>query len=206
MPEPKRQVQGLKFEFSKQEDTMQEEMIFSGFGGQGALFAGMVLAYAGMESGKNVTWIPSYGPEMRGGTAHVTIIISDEEIGSPVIRYPSATIVLNNQSMEKYEPLIKEGGVLVYNSSLITNTPTRSDIRYVPVPANEIASGLGSVKMANMVALGALVTATGVLPLEAVTQALRNHLPESKSDLLEPNVQALQRGAKLGQPVAVPDQ
>jgi len=206
MPEPKRQVQGLKFEFSKQEDTMQEEMIFSGFGGQGALFAGMVLAYAGMESGKNVTWIPSYGPEMRGGTAHVTIIISDEEIGSPVIRYPSATIVLNNPSMEKYEPLIKEGGVLVYNSSLITNTPTRSDIRYVPVPANEIASGLGSVKMANMVALGALVTATGVLPLEAVTQALRNHLPESKSDLLEPNVQALQRGAKLGQPVAVPDQ
>jgi len=206
MPEPKRQVQGLKFEFSKQEDTMQEEMIFSGFGGQGALFAGMVLAYAGMESGKNVTWIPSYGPEMRGGTAHVTIIISDEEIGSPVIRYPSATIVLNNPSMEKYEPLIKEGGVLVYNSSLITNTPTRSDIRYVPVPANEIASGLGSVKMANMVALGALVTATGVLSLEAVTQALRNHLPESKSDLLEPNVQALQRGAKLGQPVAVPDQ
>jgi len=185
---------------------MQEEMIFSGFGGQGALFAGMVLAYAGMESGKNVTWIPSYGPEMRGGTAHVTIIVSDEEIGSPVIRYPSATIVLNNPSMEKYEPLVKEGGVLVYNSTLITNTATRSDLRYVPVPANDIASGLGSVKMANMVALGALVAAIGVLPLEAVSHALRNHLPESKRDLLEPNLQALQHGAKLGQAVAAPDQ
>ena len=185
---------------------MQEEMIFSGFGGQGALFAGMVLAYAGMESGRNVTWIPSYGPEMRGGTAHVTIIVSDEEIGSPVIRYPSATIVLNNPSMEKYEPLVKEGGVLVYNSTLITNTATRSGLRYVPVPANDIASGLGSVKMANMVALGALVAATGVLPLEAVNHALRNHLPESKRDLLEPNLQALQHGAKLGQAVAAPDQ
>lgn len=119
---------------------MQEEMIFSGFGGQGALFAGMVLAYAGMDNGKNVTWIPSYGPEMRGGTAHVTVIISDDEIGSPVIRRPSTTMVLNNPSMEKYEPLVKEGGVLVYNSSLISSSPRRTDLRYVPVPANEVGS------------------------------------------------------------------
>lgn len=176
---------------------MQEEMIFSGFGGQGALFAGMVLAYAGMDTEKNVTWIPSYGPEMRGGTAHVTVIISDEEIGSPVIRRPSAAIVLNNPSMEKYEPLVKEGGVLVYNSSLISAIPTRSDIRYVSVPANQIATELGSAKMANMVALGGLVTATSILPLEAVIQALRDHLPQSKRQMLEPNVQALRRGAEL---------
>jgi 2-oxoglutarate ferredoxin oxidoreductase subunit gamma len=179
---------------------MQEEIIFSGFGGQGALFAGMVLSYAGMDSGKNVTWIPSYGPEMRGGTAHVTVIIGDEEIGSPVVRRPGAALVLNNPSMEKYEPLVKEGGVLVYNSSLISIAPERADIRCVPVPANDIASELGSVKMANMAVLGALVVATGVLPLEAVIQALRDHLPERKRKLLEPNVQALRRGAELAEP------
>jgi 2-oxoglutarate ferredoxin oxidoreductase subunit gamma len=176
---------------------MQDKIIVSGFGGQGALFAGMLLAYAGMDTGKNVTWIPSYGPEMRGGTAHVTVIISDAEIGSPIIRYPSAAIVLNNPSMEKYEALIKEGGVLVLNSSLISALPTRSDIRYVSVPASQIATELGSAKMANMVAVGALVAATGMLTLESVIQTLRDHLPQSKRQLLEPNVQALQRGAEL---------
>ena len=180
---------------------MQEEIIISGFGGQGALFAGMLLAYAGMDSGKNVTWIPSYGPEMRGGTAHVVVIIADEEIGSPVVRRPSAAIVLNNPSMEKYEPLVKEGGLLVYNSSLISGSPRRTDIRSIAVPANDIAAEMGSAKMANVVALGALAAATGVLPLEALAKALRDHLPESKRRLLEPNLQALQRGAELAQPV-----
>jgi 2-oxoglutarate ferredoxin oxidoreductase subunit gamma len=180
---------------------MQQEIIFSGFGGQGALFAGMVLAYAGMDSGRNVTWIPSYGPEMRGGTAHVTVIISDEDIGSPLVRRPGAALVLNNPSMEKYEPLIKEGGVLVYNSSLIASLTSRSDVRYVPIPASDVAAELGNVKMANMVALGALVAVTRVLPLEAVAQALRHHLPEAKRNMLEPNLQALQRGAELAEPV-----
>lgn len=182
---------------------MHEEMIFSGFGGQGALFAGMVLAYAGMDNGKNVTWIPSYGPEMRGGTAHVTVIISDDEIGSPVIRRPSTTMVLNNPSMEKYEPLVKEGGVLVYNSSLISSSPRRTDLCYIPVPANDIATELGSIKMANMAMLGAVVAVTDVLPLETVIQALRDHLPESKRELLEPNVRALRRGAVLAEPAEV---
>jgi len=178
---------------------MQEEMVFSGFGGQGALFAGMVLAYAGMDNGKNVTWIPSYGPEMRGGTANATVIISDEEIGSPVVRRPSAALVLNNPSMEKYEPLVKEGGVLVVNSSLISAASRRTDIRNIRVAASDIASELGSVKMANMVALGALVMATGVLPLEAVIQALRDHLPERKRKLLKPNEQALWRGVEIAE-------
>jgi 2-oxoglutarate ferredoxin oxidoreductase subunit gamma len=178
---------------------MQEEMIISGFGGQGALFAGMVLAYAAMDTGKSVTWIPSYGPEMRGGTAHVTVIVGDEEIGSPVIRHPSAVIALNNPSMQKYEPLVKADGVLVYNSSLISTAPERTDIRCVPAPANEIAAELGGIRMANMVALGALVAATDVLPLNAVIQALHSHLPESKRKMLEPNLQALRRGAELVQ-------
>lgn len=184
---------------------MQEELIFSGFGGQGALFAGMVLAYAGIGQNKNVTWMPSYGPEMRGGTAHVTVIIGDEEIGSPVIRHPSAAIVLNNPSMVKYEPLVRKGGVLVYNSSLISATRARpDDISYVPVPANDIASELGSDRMANMVMLGALVVVTGIVPLEAVSQALREHLPESKRTMLKPNLQALERGAECARLVALP--
>jgi 2-oxoglutarate ferredoxin oxidoreductase subunit gamma len=161
----------------------------------------MLLAYAGMDNGKNVTWIPSYGPEMRGGTANVTVVIGDGEIGSPLVRNPSVVLVLNNPSMEKHEPLVKEGGVLIYNSSLISIEPTRTDIRCVAVPASDIAIELGNVRMANMVALGALVAATDVLPLEAIIQALREHLPKSKSDLLEPNIRALHRGAELAQPV-----
>ncbi len=182
---------------------MQTEIILSGFGGQGALFAGMVLAYAGMDAGKNVTWIPSYGPEMRGGTAHTTVIISDEEIGSPLVRHPSAALVLNNPSLEKYEPLVKAGGVLVYNSSLIACPPHRADIGCVAVPASDIATELGEVKVANMVALGALVAATGVLPLSTVIQALRHHLPESKVELLTLNEQALERGAHLVESIKV---
>jgi 2-oxoglutarate ferredoxin oxidoreductase subunit gamma len=156
-----------------------------------------------MASGKNVTWLPSYGPEMRGGTAHVTVSISDEEIGSPVVRHPGAVIALNNPSMEKYEPLVRAGGVLVYNSSLIDLVPSRTVLRYIAVPASDIAAELGSVKMANMVAVGALVAATGVLPLAAIVQALPLHLSASKRELLAANEQALQRGAELGEPMRV---
>ncbi len=176
---------------------MQQEFILSGSGGQGALFAGMVLTYAGMEQGKNVTWIPSYGPEMRGGTAHVTVIISDEEIASPLVLHPSGILVLNNPSMEKYDPLVKENGVLVYNTTLVSIAPRRSDVRYIAVPASAVATELGDIRMANMVALGALVLATGVLPMTAVLQALHRHLPANKRHLLAPNEQALQRGAQV---------
>ena len=108
--------------------AMHEEVIISGFGGQGALFAGQLLAYAGMDEGRVVTWIPSYGPEMRGGTAHCTVIISDEPIGSPIIHNPTSCIVLNPESMDKYEPLVKPGGILVVNTSLVRTKATRSDI------------------------------------------------------------------------------
>jgi 2-oxoglutarate ferredoxin oxidoreductase subunit gamma len=176
---------------------MQTEIILSGFGGQGALFAGTVLAQAAMNGDLNVTWIPSYGPEMRGGTAHVMVIISDKEIGSPLVRRPGAVIALNNPSIEKYEPLVKAGGILVYNSSLISNPPGRADLHIIAVPASDIATKLGDIKVANMVMLGTLIAATGVLPLTAVVQAVGARLSGSKGELAALNEQALRRGAQI---------
>ena len=174
---------------------MQTEIVISGFGGQGALFAGRLLAYAAMDEGLHVTWMPSYGPEMRGGTAHCTVIISDDEIGSPMVRNPAALVVMNAPSFDKYEPLMAAGGVMVANSSLIIRRPTRDDFRFIEVPANELAGALGQPRSANLVLAGALVAATRVLPLGAVERALAAHLPERSRGLLEVNRQALLRGA-----------
>jgi 2-oxoglutarate ferredoxin oxidoreductase subunit gamma len=183
---------------------MQTEIVISGFGGQGALFAGQLLAYAGMAEGFHVTWIPSYGPEMRGGTAHCTVIVADDDIGSPLVRNPAAAIAMNVPSLDKYEPLVAPRGVLVVNSSLVTRHPSRADLRVVEVEANLIAEELGSDKLANVVLLGALLEATGVLPLEAVERALAAHLPERHRELLEANQQALRRGAKVAMPQLSP--
>ncbi|MFN2165878.1 MAG: 2-oxoacid:acceptor oxidoreductase family protein [Anaerolineae bacterium] len=189
---------------------MHEEIIISGFGGQGALFAGQLLAYAGMEAGKHVTWIPSYGPEMRGGTAHCTVVLSDEPIGSPLVRHPSAVIALNLPSLDKYESLVKPGGLLIYNSSLIERAVYRTDLRTIPVPANGISieetqdlseHGHGDVRLANVVTLGTLVQATGMLELDVIEAALAAHLPERHKRWLQPNRVALHRGAALAQPM-----
>jgi len=177
---------------------IQEEIIISGFGGQGALFAGQLLAYAAMDQDLHVTWIPSYGPEMRGGKARCTVVISEEEIGSPLVRRPSAAIVLNIPSMEAFEPAVKPGGVLVVNSSLVPQKSDRDDIRVVYVPASDIASGLGNIRLANVVCLGALIQALGVLPLEAIEKALDDHLPERHRELLGLNKEALRKGAEYG--------
>jgi 2-oxoglutarate ferredoxin oxidoreductase subunit gamma len=176
---------------------MQTEIVFSGFGGQGALFAGQVVAYAAMDEGRHVTWIPSYGPEMRGGTAHCTVIVSDEEIGSPLVRRPGAAVVMNLPSFDKYEPQVAPGGVLVVNTSLVAKLSARRDLWVVATPANAIAEELGNVKLANMVLTGALVAATNVLPLEAVGKALAAHLPARHQALLAANREALRRGAAL---------
>ena len=173
---------------------MQHEMIFAGFGGQGALFAGQLLAYAALEEDKHVTWIPSYGPEMRGGTAHCVVIVSDEEIGSPIIRNPTSAIVLNNPSMDKYEPLIVPGGVLVVNRSLIARPGVRKDITILDIPANELAAEAGSAKMANVVLLGALLEVTHAVAPESVLKALDEHLPAKARKLLDANKQAFQKG------------
>lgn len=181
---------------------MQTEIIFAGFGGQGVLFAGQLLSYAALNEGREVTWIPSYGPEMRGGTANCTVVIADEEIGSPTVRYPAAVVAINLPSLDKYEELVKPGGVLIVNSSIINRTPTRTDIKVIMVPGNDIAERLGTQKMTNMVLLGALLANLPVMPLEAIEKALREHLPERHHKLLPTNYQALREGATyLAEPV-----
>jgi len=174
---------------------MQTEIVFSGFGGQGVLFAGQILAFAGMDAGKEVTWIPSYGPEMRGGTANCTVLIADEEIGSPVVRHPKAVVVMNLPSLDKYEPVLPEGGVLIINASLVNRGTTRSDITAVSVPANEIAEKIGNKRLTNMVLLGALLEKLPVLSISALEEALKNHLPERHRKLLPANLEALKLGA-----------
>ena len=134
---------------------MQTEIIISGFGGQGALFAGQLLAYTALEKGLHVTWFPSYGPEMRGGTAHCIVIVADDEIGSPVVLRPEVAVAMNLPSLDKYEPLVKEGGLLLVNSSLVDRTPQRKDIDSLMIQANEIAEELGDKRMANLVLVGA---------------------------------------------------
>lgn len=175
-----------------------EDIIFAGFGGQGVLFAGQLLSYAGMAEGLHVTWIPSYGPEMRGGTANCTVILSEEEIGAPVVRYPTIAVVLNLPSMEKYAPLVKPGGLLIVNSSLIPISSERQDIRIINVAASDIATELGNPRMANMVILGALIGATDLVSLDTVARQLDEHLSQRQRKWLEPNIAALKKGAELG--------
>ncbi|MEN8171956.1 MAG: 2-oxoacid:acceptor oxidoreductase family protein [Chloroflexota bacterium] len=174
---------------------METSIIISGFGGQGTLFAGQVIAYAAMDSGKEVTWIPSYGPEMRGGTANCTVIIADEPIGSPLIGNPDMVIALNLPSLDKYEDLISPGGVMVANASLINRRMDREDLRAVYIPAAKIAEELGNPRLANMVLVGALMTINPVLPLKSVKQALADHLPERHKDTLPINFEAMEKGA-----------
>jgi len=184
---------------------METSIIIAGFGGQGVLFAGQLLAYAGMDSGRHVTWIPSYGPEMRGGTAHCTVIISDRPIGAPTVQRPDIAIVLNLPSFDKYESLVVPGGLLVVNSSLINSEATRGDIDVAYVAANRIAEKLGSTKMMNMAALGATIARRPILSRDEVATALRDHLPTRKAKLLDANLQVLEQGYAAGQPESVPD-
>ncbi len=175
---------------------MQTEIILAGFGGQGIMFAGQILSYAAMDTGKEVTWIPSYGPEMRGGTANCTIVIADEEIGSPVVQNPEVALVMNLPSLDKYEPLVRPGGVLVINSTMVDRGAKRKDITVVALPCNDIAEQIGSPRLANMVAIGALLTAKPVLGVGDIQAALNAHMPGRHKNLLPKNVEALQKGAE----------
>ena len=177
---------------------MQQEVIISGFGGQGTLFAGQLLAHAAMERGKVVTWIPSYGPEMRGGVARCTVVVADEPIGAPLVKRPGAAIVLNIPSMEMFEPLIRPDGVLIVNSSLVPARSERTDIRVIYVPATDTAIEMGDVRLANAICLAALAEATGMVEGEDLGLALEHNLPERHRALLEKNHAALAHGAKLG--------
>lgn len=181
---------------------METSIIVSGFGGQGALFAGQLIAYAAMDSGLQVTWIPSYGPEMRGGTAHCTVIVSDEPIGAPLVDRPDIAVVLNLPSFEKYEPLVRPGGLLAVNSSIVGKRSSRSDIDCIYVPGNDLAQELGSEKMMNMAMVGAMLARRPVLTLEGLAKALRDHLPASKGHLLDSNLQLLRRGYAVGDTIS----
>jgi 2-oxoglutarate ferredoxin oxidoreductase subunit gamma len=176
---------------------MQTELLFAGFGGQGVMFAGQVVAYAAMDTGKEVTWIPSYGPEMRGGTANCTVVVADEEIGSPLVNNPPAIVVMNLPSLDKYEPLVKAGGVLVVNASMVDRDVQREDVTSVAVPCNEIAETLGDRRMANIVATGALLALLPVLKLDDIEAALTAHMPGRHKHLLPKNFEALHRGAEF---------
>ncbi len=178
---------------------MHEELVFAGFGGQGVLFSGQLLAYTALAENKHVTWIPSYGPEMRGGTANCTVVVSDEPIGSPVCRNPSIAVVFNNPSLEKYESLMKPGGLLIVNASLIVHPPTRDDLEIAQIPATAIASDLGEVRVTNMILLGALLARRPVVGLDSVQQVLLEKLGANKAHLHEVNIAALEHGVELAQ-------
>lgn len=180
---------------------MQKEIIIAGFGGQGVLFGGQVLAYAAMDAGKEVTWIPSYGPEMRGGTANCTVIIADDEIGSPLVKNPPLAIALNLPSFDKYEDVLAPGGTLIVNQSMVDRGAKRDDINVIFVPCNEIAEEIGDKKLMNMVAMGALLTALPELTLKDIEKALEGHLPARHKHLLPKNYEALKRGFEAGQKV-----
>jgi 2-oxoglutarate ferredoxin oxidoreductase subunit gamma len=178
---------------------MQTEIIIAGFGGQGVLFAGQLLAYAALDNNMEVSWIPSYGPEMRGGTANCTVIIADEEIGSPTVRHPKAALVFNLPSFDKYEPLVVPGGVLIANQSLTNRDFQRNDLTAIMIPANEIAESIGNKRLMNMVMLGALLDRLPVLTVDALQKTLETHLPQRHKHLLQMNITALQQGAELAQ-------
>jgi 2-oxoglutarate ferredoxin oxidoreductase subunit gamma len=181
---------------------METSIIIAGFGGQGVLFAGQLLAYAGMDAGQHVTWIPSYGPEMRGGTANCTVIISDDPIGAPLVAQPDVAIVLNKPSYDKYEPLVKAGGLLVVNCSIVSEESERTDIEIIYIAANAIAEEFGTAKMLNAAVLGAMLARRPVLQLDEVEQSLVDHLPARKAHMLDANRSVLQRGYEVGLPVA----
>jgi 2-oxoglutarate ferredoxin oxidoreductase subunit gamma len=175
------------------------EAIFAGFGGQGVMLMGQLVAYSGMYEAKNVSWFPSYGPEMRGGTANCSVVVSEEPVGSPVISEPGVVVAMNRPSMEKFEALVKPGGILFYNSSLIDIQPKRTDIKVVAVPANDIATALGNSRVANMVVMGSILKTTGVVGIETVMQVLQDKvLTGKKRDLVGINRAALEKGMELG--------
>jgi 2-oxoglutarate ferredoxin oxidoreductase subunit gamma len=176
---------------------MYQDVMIAGFGGQGVLLVGKLLARAGMLEGKHVTWFPSYGAEIRGGTANCTVIIADHEIGSPVVQSPSAMLVLNEASFRKFEPGIKPSGDLYLNTSLVQLPATRNDIHRIEIQANDIAEQLGDIRIANMVMLGAFLKRTGVVSLASILNALKAVLPAHRHALLSLNEKALTCGGEV---------
>jgi len=173
---------------------MLYELIIAGFGGQGVLSMGRILAQAALAEGKHVSWLPSYGPEMRGGTANCNVVIADEEVSNPIVSQASAAIIMNKPSLEKFEDSVASNGVLIINSSLIDTESRRDDIKVYYVQANAIAEGLGNSKVANMVMLGAFLAVTPVVTIESLEQVIEESFSGSKASIADINKQALAAG------------
>jgi 2-oxoglutarate ferredoxin oxidoreductase subunit gamma len=174
---------------------MQNEVMFAGFGGQGILLSAKILAHAAMNQGFEVAWIPSYGPEMRGGTAYCTVVVSDRPIGSPVIRNPRHLVAMNRPSLEKFAPVIKPGGVILVNSSLITVSAGRDDVDELRVPVNDIASDLGNIRSANIVALAAFAARSKIVDFEMIGKCVEEEFSK-KPKLIPLNLEAVEAGKK----------
>lgn len=172
-----------------------QQIIIAGFGGQGILSMGQILAYAGLLEGKNVSWLPSYGPEMRGGTANCNVVISDELVSSPIVKEADVVIVMNLPSMEKFEKNVAAGGNLLINSSLISENISKEDVKVFKIPANDIADELGNAKVANMVMLGAYVEISKIVSKQSIIESLKKVLL-LKDDFIKINEDALMRGAE----------
>ena len=175
---------------------MHEGIVFAGFGGQGIILSGMILCLAAMEEGKQVSHIPSYGAEMRGGTANCAVVVSDAPVGSPLVARPDAVIIMNRPSLEKFEAALKPGGLLVINSSLCDREPSRRDVKVIRVAATDLANDLGDIRVANMVALGAFLAACPVVRPDSIVDALKKNLPPHHQKLIPLNKLALERGAE----------
>jgi len=177
---------------------MKEEIIFAGFGGQGIMLMGKAISYAAMNNGKHVTWMPSYGAEVRGGTAHSMVVISDEVIASPVVKDPTICIVMNRPSLQKFETRVKKNGILLVNKSLIDADAKRNDIEIFNIPATDMAFELGAARIANMVMLGALLARRDILPLTSLLEALKDIIPVSHHDMIPVNEKAIKKGYEYG--------
>lgn len=176
---------------------MTTNIIITGFGGQGILFAGKILAYTALVKGKQLSWLPSYGPEMRGGTANCHVIVSDEPVGSPIITVPDVLISMNKPSFDKFENAVKEGGTILYDKSLIDRDVTRNGVKSVAVEATGIAMAEEKPGMANMVMLGALLKATGIFSLDDIRMGVEKTVPASKKHLIDVNMQMIEKGYNL---------
>ncbi|WP_243371317.1 2-oxoacid:acceptor oxidoreductase family protein [Geotalea sp. SG265] len=175
---------------------MRQDVFISGFGGQGALLAGNLLAYAAIIEGRNVSFYPSYGVEKRGGAAMCTVVIADGEVGSPIVGNPSFMIILNQSSLDKYGAKVKPGGVCIVNSSLVsTENFHRSDIQVIEIPMNDMAMDLGDARMVNMIGLGAYVEKSGAVSLSALENGLKEVLPERNHRFIPANIKAIEAGA-----------
>ncbi len=177
---------------------MQREVKFAGFGGQGILTAGKFLAEAGMAESKEVAWVPSYGPEMRGGTAYCTVVVADRPIGSPIVNSPFDLVAMNRPSLEKFEPTLKASGFVIVNSSLIPVRVQRDDLVEILVPCNDEANNMGNPRGANMIALGAYVACAGVVSIDSVLAQV-HHTFAKKQKFIEPNIQCIKRGIEIAQ-------